>query len=121
MFQGLVGLTDRGQRDVARKLLERAQQLNLKVGDSYTAGLIDYAFGLYWRWSGHAQHALPYFRRSVNALHKIGEVANLSIALLHIARILAGGDALAAAQLAGAALAIGARGHCAWRAHPSGS
>jgi non-specific serine/threonine protein kinase len=106
-FLGLVLMTDRSRRDEARATLERAQRVGAEVGDRYTSALIEYAFGLYWRWTGHAQRALAHFRNAASALREIGEVANLSIALLHIARLVADRDALQAARLAGAALAIG--------------
>jgi predicted ATPase/transcriptional regulator with XRE-family HTH domain len=101
-------LTNRVRREEARVALERAQRLGAEVGDRWIVGMVDYSFGLYWRWTGHPQHALDHFRHAATALHAIGDVANLCVALFQIARLLAGRDPVRAARLAGGALAIGA-------------
>ena len=103
-------LPDHGRREEARIRLERALRQAKELGDRDAAATADYGLGLYWRWSRHPARALDHFRRALETTRPLEIVPALAATLLHIARLLAPGEPVRAAHLAGAGLAVGTRG-----------
>jgi non-specific serine/threonine protein kinase len=103
-------LPDHGRREEARGRLERALQKARELGDRYAAGSAEYGLGLYWRWSGHPQRALVHFRCVLETAHELDTIPMLAGTLLHVARLLASGEPVRAARVAGAGLAAAKRG-----------
>jgi non-specific serine/threonine protein kinase len=103
-------LPDHRRRDEARARLERALQRARELDDRYAAACADYGLGLYWRWSGHPRRALEHFRAALESAREVEIIPMLAGTLLHVARLLAPGEPVRAARLAGAGLAAAKRG-----------
>jgi non-specific serine/threonine protein kinase len=103
-------LPDHGRREEARNRLERALKQATKLSDRYAAGSAEYGLGLYWRWSGHPGRALAHFRSVLDTTRALEIVPTTAATLLHVARLLAPGEPIRGARLAGAGLAAAKRG-----------
>jgi DNA-binding CsgD family transcriptional regulator len=102
-------LPDHGRREEARIRLEHALQEARELGDRYAAGSADYGLGLYWRWSGHPRRALDHFRNVLETTRALEIIPTLAGTLLHVARLLAPGEPVRAARVAGAGVAAARR------------
>jgi non-specific serine/threonine protein kinase len=103
-------LPDHGRREEARVRLERALQQAKQLSDRYAAGTAEYGLGLYWRWSEHPARAVVHFRSVLETTRALEVVPTTAATLMHVARLVAPGEPICAARLAGAGLAAARRG-----------